>query len=209
MISNAFSSRTLLTMGKKIVWGLTAIIAAFAMIIGTAATADAVNVGKFKRRELQHWTWYGPAGWVSSEGANDLYISSPTGTQYLHYGAGGASCTYPPYYTDVNGFFAFVRNSYLATAKQNFSLYSLGIKKAKFTKVGAVKTVGQNWVRQTSAFTGKHGKTAIRGEMVIDFFYAGNGVCGDRQQVRSAPTSGYKNSIKTLRKVQSLIFGPR
>lgn len=58
-------------------------------------------------------------------------------------------------------------------------------------------------------FTGKRGKKVIRGEMVVDFFYVDTGACGERLQIRSAPAKGYKASIKVLRKIQPLIFGPR
>ena len=45
--------------------------------------------------------------------------------------------------------------------------------------------------------------------MVVDFFYVDAGACGERLQIRSAPAKGYKASIKVLRKIQPLIFGPR
>ena len=193
---------------KAILAGSTALAAAI-IVLPTASPASAAVPKGFVRHEQAHWTWYGPAKWVAAEGANDLYLSSPTGTQYLHYGAGAAACSYPPYYSDAAGFFTYVRNSYRATARQNFSLYSRGISKARFTKVGAIKLIGQNYLRQTSQFTGKRGKKVIRGELVIDFFAVDYGVCGERQQVRSAPATGYAKSIKTLRSAQALIFGPR
>ena len=96
--------------------------------MGATPASAAVPKG-FVRHEAAHWTWYGPANWVASEGANDLYLSSPTGTQYLHYGAGAAPCAYPPYYSDAPGYFSLVLNSYKSTAGQPFSLYSKGIKR--------------------------------------------------------------------------------
>lgn len=57
-----------------------------------------------------HWTWYAPPGWVSSEGANDIYVSSPTGTQYRHYGASAAPCYAPE--TFFTGTRATYRNSH-------------------------------------------------------------------------------------------------
>ncbi len=196
-------------MRKKAILAGSAALAAAIIVLPTTSPASAAVPKGFVRHEVTHWTWYGPANWVSAEGANDLYLSSPTGKLYLHYGAGAAACAYPPYYSNAAGLFTYVRNSYRATARQNFSLYSRGISKARFTKVGAIKVIGQNYLRQTSQFTGKRGKRVIRGELVIDFFAVGYGVCGQRQQVRSAPSVGYQKSIKTLRSAQSLIFGPR
>ncbi len=208
--------------------GLSRAIAATACIVVSAGTITSMGTAQaaappvdavaapnppsnFRRHEMAHWTWYGPKNWVAAEGANDLYVSSPTGTQYLHYGASAAPCMYPPNYSDVPGFFSFVRNSYLSAASQNFGFYSHGLRSARFTSIGAVKQVSPTYVRQTSRFTGKSGGTAIKGEMVLDFFVvdATSGVCGERQQVRSAPAKGFKNSVKLLRQVQTFIFGPR
>jgi len=171
--------------------------------------ASAAVPRDFVRHEVTHWTWYGPRGWIESEGANDLIVTSPTGTQYLHYGAGGAPCTYPGVWSTPKEFFSYMRRGYLKGARSNFGLYSRGIKHARYTKVGRISKVGPNYLRQTSTYTGKRGKTPIRGELVLDFFYVSPGVCGERQQVRAAPAKGYSKSVKTLRKVQSLIFGPR
>ena len=187
-------------MGKRVVLAGSAVLTSLAVVAVGAIPASAAVPKGFVRHEAAHWTWYGPANWVASEGANDLYLSSPTGTQYLHYGAGAAPCAYPPYYSDAPGYFSLVLNSYKSAANQPFGLYSKGIKKARCTEVGAIKT---------SKFTGKRGKKVIRGEIIIDFFAVDYGTCGSRQQVRSAPASGYKKSIKTLRNAQSLIFGPR
>lgn len=208
-------------LSRAIALTVSAVFAAAGTVSTTAAaqqaTAPILAVSapnppsNFRRHEMQHWTWYGPKNWVAAEGANDLYISSPTGTQYLHYGASAAPCIYPPNYSDVSGFFSFVRNGYLSTAAQNFGLYSHGLRSSRFTSIGAVKQMSPTYVRQTSRFTGKSGGTAIKGEMVLDFFVvdAASGVCGERQQVRSAPTKGYANSVRLLRKVQTFIFGPR
>ena len=196
-------------MGKRAILAGSAVLTSIAVVAVGATPASAAVPKGFVRHEAAHWTWYGPANWVASEGANDLYLSSPTGTQYLHYGAGAAPCAYPPYYSDAPGYFSLVLNSYKSTAGQPFSLYSKGIKKDRYTKVGAINTIGTNYLRQTSKFTGKRGKKVIRGEIIIDFFAVDYGTCGSRQQVRAAPASGYKKSIKTLRNAQTLIFGPR
>ncbi len=190
---------------------ITSTTVAHAAAAPAIATSSPNPPSNFRRHEMTHWTWYGPRTWVAAEGANDLYVSSPTGTQYLHYGASAAPCVYPPNYSDVPGFFSFVRNGYLSTAAANFGLYSHGLRSARFTSIGAIKQISPTYVRQTSRFTGRSGRTAVKGEMVLDFFVvdAASGVCGERQQVRSAPAKGFKASVSLLRKVQTFIFGPR
>ncbi len=90
-------------MGKRVVLAGSAVLTSLAVVAVGAIPASAAVPKGFVRHEAAHWTWYGPANWVASEGANDLYLSSPTGTQYLHYGAGAAPCAYPPYYSDAPG----------------------------------------------------------------------------------------------------------
>lgn len=51
---------------------------------------------------------------------------------------------------ELQNFLAFIRRSSLSTARQKFSLYSNGIRRAKFTRVGAIRTIDTNYVRQTS-----------------------------------------------------------
>jgi len=188
---------------------LSAFAVAACLVIASAASA-ATPPGNFKRHEITHWTWYGPKGWVSSEGANDLYISSPTGELFLHYGASGAPCAYPPYWTSIGGFFDYVKKGYKQAAGQNFDLYSHGLSSARYTGT-RTRQINSSYFRQTSTFQGKRGGKLIRGELVVDFFAvdAFSNVCGERQQVRSAPAAGFGKSLNLLRTVQKFIFGPR
>lgn len=170
-----------------------------------AAAAAATPPGNFERHEGEHWTWYAPPGWVASEGANDIYIGSPTGALYLHYGAGGTPCYEPA------AFFSAVRSGY-GGSKAAFSLYSKPLASAHFTKVGPVRSTGSLAFRQSSRFAGRtRGGKQIKGEMTLDLFAVdvSSGVCGERQQVRSAPARGNARSLRLLRVVQSAIFGPR
>jgi hypothetical protein len=181
--------------------------------IGFAGAAEAATPpGNFKRHENSHWTWYAPKGWGAAFGANDIYISSPTGSLYLHYGAGGTPCSYPPYYSSVAGFFALIRNSYKQNAKKNFDFYSHGLSSSRYTNVGPARQIRAGYFRQISTFQGKRPNgQQIKGEMVLDLFAvdASSNVCGERQQIRSAPANGIAQSLKLLRIVQSVIFGPR
>jgi len=189
-----------------------AILGTVALIATSAPAATAADPEiprNFVRHELTHWTWYGPQDWVASDGANDLLVGSPTGERFLHYGASAAPCVYPPLWSTTDEFFAYSRNTALAGASSNNGLYSFGLKGARYTSIGAVQTIGQNYLRQSVKFTGKRGKKVVRGEMVVDFFYVDAGACGERLQIRSAPAKGHKASIKVLRKIQPLIFGPR
>lgn len=165
--------------------------------------AAAVPAG-FVRHTLRNWVWYGPKAWVAAGGANDLYVFSPTGTVFMHYGASAAPCVSPAAY------FASVRRGHILAAKSNLDLYSYGLTGARFLAVGPIKPIGgPYYYRQTSTFEGKRpGGKVIKGEMVLDFFYAGAGACGERMQVRSAPAQGNAAALANLRKIQSLVFGP-
>lgn len=188
-------------------FSVVAIVAAFA----TAATA-ATPPGNFKRHVNRYWTWYGPKGWDAAYGANDLYIGSPTGALFLHYGAGGVPCSYPPHFTTINGYFTLVRNSYKQNAGKAFDFYSHPLQSARFTNLGATRQIRNGYFRQASTFQGRRPNgQQIKGEMVLDFFAVdpSSNVCGERQQVRSAPANGIGQSLKLLRIVQSVIFGPR
>jgi hypothetical protein len=183
------------------------VLAAFAAVPALAATPP----GNFKRHQNRYWVWYAPRGWEASFGANDIYIGSPTGTLFLHYGAGGVPCSYPPYWTGPNGFFAFTRASYLQARNQNFDFHSFPVPNARFTGA-ATRQIRNNYFRQVSTFQGRRRNgQQIRGEMVLDMFAVDlfNNVCGERQQVRSAPANGIGRSLRLLRIVQSVIFGPK
>ena len=187
---------------------------AIVVLAGLVSPAPASAGGapsNFVRHEGQHWTWYAPSGWIASEGANDIYIGSPTGTKYLHYGASAAPCSYPPYYTNVAEFFRYVRNSYLQLRGQAYDFYSFPLASAHYTSIGPIRALNQAYYRQTSTFQGRRANgTQVQGEMVLDFFAVDSfGNCGERQQIRSAPARGIAASLRQLRTVQSLIFGPR
>ena len=192
------------------------LVAALALltVAGLLVAAPAPAGGppsNFVRHEGQHWTWYAPGGWIASEGANDIYIGSPTGSKFLHYGASAAPCSYPPYYTNVAEFFRYLRNSYLQLKGQAYDFYSFPLASARYTNIRPIRALNQTYYRQTSTFQGKtRNGTVIQGEMVLDFFAVDSfGNCGERQQIRSAPRRGIADSIRQLRTVQKFIFGPR
>ena len=196
-------------MCRGIVSSAAAILAAAVLAAGAGA---ATPPGNFKRHENRYWTWYAPRGWEASFGANDIYIGSPTGTLYLHYGASGTPCSYPPFYASVNGFFSFIRGSYLQARTQNFDFHSFPVPNARFTNVAATRQIRNGYFRQVSRFQGRRRNgQQIKGEMVLDLFAVDplSNVCGERQQVRSAPANGNGRSLSLLRVVQSVIFGPR
>jgi hypothetical protein len=189
-----------------------AVAVAAAAVLTAAAAGAATPPGNFKRHENRHWTWYAPKGWGAAFGANDIYISSPTGTLFLHYGAGGVPCSYPPYWTTINGYFSLVRDSYLQNTKRSFDFYSHPLRTARYTNVGPTRQIRNGYFRQVSRFRGRRPSgRQIKGEMVLDLFAVDplSNVCGERQQVRSAPANGIRGSLRLLRIVQSVIFGPR
>lgn len=175
----------------------------------SAAAPAATPPGNFKRHVNRYWTWYAPKGWGAAYGANDIYITSPTGLLYLRYGAGGVICP-----ATAGGFFNALRGSF-RNFKGNFGLYSHPLRSASYTGVGAVtKPFGQNraYFRQAATFKGtRRNGSQIRGEIILDIFVvdAFSGICGQRQQVRAAPSRGIGDSLRLLRIVQSVIFGPR
>ena len=64
---------------------------------------------------------------------------------------------------------------------------------------------------QQRALSSPPGGRARLVEPCLDLFAVdpGNNVCGERQQVRSAPANGSGRSLRLLRTVQSVIFGPK
>ena len=178
------------------------------MMVTSLTGANAVPKGSVKHEE-KYWTWFGPRSWSAAESTNDIWIASRTGRNYLRYSAGGMICANPGVWNDPASFFNAMRQSYRSSARQEaFGLYSKTIRRARYTRVGPIRAVGENHVRQTAQFRGVRRGNVIRGEMVLDFF-AVNGACGNRQQVRAAPSQGFRQVRRTLRQVQRAIFGPK
>ncbi|MGE5407523.1 MAG: hypothetical protein ACM3NV_02820 [Syntrophothermus sp.] len=185
---------------------IAALLATACAALAPPRSAAATPPGNFERHEGAHWTWYAPPRWTASEGANDIYVGSATGTLFLHYGAGGTPCYQP------QEFFEYVRAAYLRARRHSFDLYSFPLASAHYTKVGAIQTVGPSYYRQTVKYRGRRPNGAvILGELVLDEFAVepAGGVCGERQQVRAAPARGIGASLRLLRIVQGVIFGPR
>ena len=157
----------------------------------------------FRRHENPYWVWYGPAHWIDSYGQNDLIVSSPTGDDYLHYGAGAVICRNTP-----ADYFRFVR----AYTKQSGAFYGKQLAKSHYTKVGQIRHLPESYYgpygyRQATEWKGaRPGGEGIQGEVTFDFFYVDAYDCGQAFSVRSAPSNGFGNAIDTLRKIQKLIF---
>ena len=72
---------------------------------------------------------------------------------------------------------------------------------------GIASPYGPTYFRQTARWKGKRTNgTAVRGEVLLDIFLVAPGVCGERGEVRSAPSDGYAKSIKVLSQIQALLF---
>lgn len=184
------------------------VLAATIALLGGAFFAAPALAGQhipsnFHRHENPYWVWYGPANWVDSYGQNDLIVSSPTGEDYLHYGAGGVICADTPAH-----FFQQIR----AYTKQSNGFYGKTLKSSKYTQVGNVRHLpssfyGPYGYRQQTKWKGKRSNgEQIQGEVTFDFFYVDSSDCGQAFSVRSAPSQGFNNAIDTLRKIQKLIF---
>ncbi|CAN5625956.1 hypothetical protein BH10ACT11_BH10ACT11_20250 [soil metagenome] len=157
----------------------------------------------FRRHSGPHWTWYGPRNWIDSQGTNDLIVSSPTGVDYLHYGAGGVICQSSPksYYDQ---FRPYLKNS--------GGFYGKKLRNRRYTDVGKIRRLPQSFYgpygfRQKVEFAGKRPSgEKIRGEATLDYFAVPNTTsCGQAFSIRSAPDKGFSGAIKTLRKVQQFI----
>ncbi|MDQ5894604.1 MAG: hypothetical protein QG596_865 [Actinomycetota bacterium] len=187
-----------------------------AIIIATAAVtvgmllplmvpprSDGALPSNFRRHQEQFWVWYGPASWGAASGKNDLQISSPTGTLWNNYGAGGAVCP-----QTAAQWFQFVSSNFRQTAGAGSGLYSRPLRNARFTARGQIQQLGQAYFRQRLRWAGnRQNGQQIRGELIMDIFVvdAISGVCGQRFQSRGAPARGNARSIRLLRTVQSTI----
>jgi hypothetical protein len=175
------------------------------LLLAPGPPADGALPSNFTRHQEQFWVWYGPPGWGAASGKNDLNISSPTGTLWNKYGAGGVVCP-----QSAGQWFKSLRENYRDTARAGFGLYSRPLFNARFTAMGAVRQIGNAYFRQTVRWAGRRrGGQQIRGEMIMDVFVAVPDpffpVCGQRFQVRGAPARGNARSIRLLRTVQSTI----
>jgi hypothetical protein len=169
-----------------------------------AIAAKGTNVPpNFKRHENPYWVWYGPANWIDSYGQYDLIVSSPTGDDYLHYGASGTVC-----YPTPGKYFKWVRQYF----KQTGGFYGKKLARSGYTKIGKIKHLPQSYYgpygyRQQTKWKGvRSSGERIQGEITFDFFYVDAYDCGQAFSVRSAPANGFDQAIKTLRKIQKLIF---
>lgn len=161
------------------------------------------------------WAWFTPAHWVDSHGANDLNISSPTGSRWAKFGFSGAI-----YYNtltprgNAEKWFRDLRRNYRTGSVHSFGLYSMPLRSDKYTRIGPIRAVappsgfGQAWT-QSLTFKGvRTDGVPIQGEMFME--YAANppsafdpyGNAGESFRVNAAPTRGYSSSINTLRIVQ-------
>lgn len=180
-----------------------------ALVGGGAASPFAAARGQhipsdFRRHENPYWVWYGPAHWIDSYGQYDLIVSSPTGDDYLHYGASGVICHDTP-----ADYFHYVRGY----TKQSGGFYGKQLASSKYTNVGKIRHLPDDYgygpygYRQLDRWKGQRPSgERIQGEVVFDFFYVDAYDCGQAFSVRSAPSNGFGNAIETLRKIQQLIF---
>ena len=165
--------------------------------------SDGAIPSNFRRHVETVWGWFGPRDWIAASGKNDLQISSPTGTLWNNYGAGGAICP-----QTAAQWFQFVSGNFRQTAGSGQGLYSKPLRGARYTSRGPVRQLGQFYFRQRLEWSGRRGNgQRIRGELVMDIFAVDStsGVCGQRFQSRGAPARNNARSIRLLRTVQSTI----
>jgi hypothetical protein len=183
------------------------VIVAMLAPFASPGPAGAAYPSNFRRHQEQYWVWYAPKNWIAASGKNDLQISSPTGTLWNNYGAGGVICYEP---TD---WFKYLRNNYRNTAGRGQGIYSHPLRGAHFTRIGRIKqlpkaTYGPAYFRQKVLWAGrrKGSGQVVKGEMIMDIFAIdAYGDCGQRFQTRGAPARGNAKNIRLLRLVQSTI----
>ena len=171
--------------------------------------------GNWTRHEDPPWAWYAPDGWIAASGANDLNISSPTGSKWVKFGFSAAPVdatqTDP---ANAAAWFAYWRTQMAQSSINAFGgLYSKPLASDHYTAIGAIQQLPATqfyrtrW-RERVTFTGvRPNGHRIRGEMVMDYSVSTYGDSGvESFQIRSAPRSVYDDVIGTLRLVQQLIF---
>ena len=104
----------------------------------------------FRRHTGRYWTWYGPKGWIDSQGQYDLLITSPVGRDMVHIGVSAAPC-----YNDPNDYF----DAYRAFLKRTGAFYPKPLKSSRYTEVGKVRHLSSDatpyaWVQKVQ-FEGK------------------------------------------------------
>lgn len=187
---------------------LTITFAAIAVVTGmllpmlSPPPSDGAIPSSFRRHVETFWVWYGPPNWIAASGKNDIQISSPTGTLWNNYGAGGAVCP-----RTAGQWFQFVSSNFRQTARQGQGLYSKPLAAARYSRRGRIRQRGQGYFRQRLQWAGRSGGRQIRGELIMDIFVvdALSGICGQRFQSRGAPARRNGRSIRLLRTVQSTI----
>ena len=197
-------------MCRGIVSSAAAILAAAVLAAGAGA---ATPPGNFKRHENRYWTWYAPQGWGASFGANDIYIGSPTGRPLPALRGRRHALLLPAVLTHGQRLLLLHPRQLPAGPGQNFDFHSFPVpERPLHQRRRRRRQIRNGYFRQVSRFQGRRRNgQQIKGEMVLDLFAVdpGSNVCGERQQVRSAPANGNGRSLRLLRIVQSVIFGPK
>ena len=165
----------------------------------SAVTTRALPPGSVRHQAGPYWVWFGPNNWSAAGGAYGILILGP-GKRTLDYGFSSTVCANGATLNDS------VKNYFAGQRKQ---LKQKGIKKLKL-KAGKIKQLsaasfGPNYFRQIVEFSGRTGKTNIRGEIYYDYSINDHTYCFTRSQSRTAPASGYNRSIKQLRSIQSTL----
>lgn len=181
-----------------------------------ALPAGAVDPpGNWTRHEDPPWTWYAPDGWIAAAGANDLNISSPTGSKWVKFGFSAAPVDATQ--TDAANaaaWFAYWRTQMAQSSINAFGgLYSKPLASDRYTALGAIQQLPATQLyrtrwRERVTFAGvRPSGKRIKGEMVMDYSVSVYGDSGAESfQIRSAPRRTFDDVVGQLRLVQQLIF---
>lgn len=173
--------------------------------VTSGPTTRALPKGSIAHHDSPYWTWFGPRNWSAATGAYGITLLGPQ-RRYLDYGFSTVLCASATSLTGtVNNFFAAKRASFRSTA----GLRRLKVKSGAIQQLPAA-SYGPNYFRQTLTFTGRKGKSSLRGELVFDYGVNDPMYCYSRNQARTAPANGYRTSIRQLRSMQNALayFGP-
>lgn len=185
------------------------VLAALLFPVLAPGPAESAYPSNFRRHQERYWVWYAPRSWGAASGKYDLQISSPTGSLWNYYGAGGMVCP-----GTADEWFRNLRNNFRNTAGAGNGIYSHPLRGTHFRRIGPTRrlpaqTYGPLYFRQKVLWAGRRRGSGqlIRGELIMDAFAIDSygTACGQRFQSRGAPARGNARSIRLLRLVQSTI----
>jgi hypothetical protein len=162
---------------------------------GGPSRAGAVP-GNFVKHEEQYWTWYGPRSWAAGSGPYGIDIGDPQGTASIDYGGSSIFCDGTP-------------DQHFAAQRASLKNGGIALKHLKLRKISRVKQSGNTFFN-TLQFSGKSGRTALQGEIEMQYASIDGQYCYQSTLAKTALADGYGDRIKVLRAIwnNTFYYGP-